>query len=389
MCDEGRSGQTKLTNRGACGNIRRMRRRVTFAVMSLVALVLFSSLASARPDAGITWSGVWNSDFGPLTLDAGGSGSYTGFSPGTVSGSVKGNVDKGTWSQPGTPPKTGTFEFTMSSSGQSFTGTWAYTSGGCGTACGWNGTCLSGDCLKNGAVSATTTTPAKDATSLTVDYQNKQFDPTEATVVSGAKVTICDKDTVLTGVLFTPSEYTSLVQQIPSRNANTTYAMPSPQTGGLRPGQCGGFTVRNPTKSPIVISIFSEIHSGLKLQITVEPGANEPVARSFKSSYENTGFHPNGSTVASGATITVCDNGTVFSGVLFTHSTYTSMPREHKSGSPNATYSLPTAQKGGLKPGQCGTFIVNNPTTKPIVIPIFSDVRFGVKLQLTVEPAGT
>ena len=39
----------------------------------------------------------------------------------------------------------------MGSDGQSFTGTWAYTAGGCGSSCGWNGTCLSGECLKNGA----------------------------------------------------------------------------------------------------------------------------------------------------------------------------------------------------------------------------------------------
>src|ERR1019366_1924980 len=64
-----------------------------------------------------TWAGVWNSDFGPLTLDAGGSGSYTGFNPGTVTGSVSngaatGEIDVGTWTQPGTPTKNGTFEFT-------------------------------------------------------------------------------------------------------------------------------------------------------------------------------------------------------------------------------------------------------------------------------------
>jgi hypothetical protein len=50
--------------------------------------MLLSSLASVRPTVSNTWAGVWNSDFGPLTLDAGGSGSYTGFNPGTVSGSV-------------------------------------------------------------------------------------------------------------------------------------------------------------------------------------------------------------------------------------------------------------------------------------------------------------
>jgi hypothetical protein len=118
----------------------------------LAAIMLFSALASAGPTAANSWAGVWNSDFGPLTLDAGGSGAYTGFNPGTVSGSVTGNVDQGTWSQPGSPPKNGTFAFTMSADGHSFTGTWAYASGGCGSSCGWNGTCQSGACLKNGQV---------------------------------------------------------------------------------------------------------------------------------------------------------------------------------------------------------------------------------------------
>jgi hypothetical protein len=129
-----------------------MRRRpVLFLVVALAAITLFSSLASARPAAANTWAGVWNSDFGQLTLGASGSGSYTGYNPGTVSGTITGNVDKGTWNQPGNPTKTGTFEFTMGSDGHSFTGTWAYTGGGCGSSCGWGGTCLSGECLKNGA----------------------------------------------------------------------------------------------------------------------------------------------------------------------------------------------------------------------------------------------
>ena len=93
--------------------------------------------------------GVWDSDFGKMTLDAGGSGSYAGFSPGTVSGSVTGNVNKGTWMQPGNPPKDGAFEWTLSADGRSFTGTWAYSAGGCGIACGWNGACVSGSCTMN------------------------------------------------------------------------------------------------------------------------------------------------------------------------------------------------------------------------------------------------
>jgi hypothetical protein len=118
-----------------------------FAVVCAAALVLPAPAALAAE----TWAGTWDTDFGMLTLDAGGSGSYTGFSPGTVSGTVNGNVNKGTWSQPGNPPKSGTFEWTMSPGGQSFTGVWAYDGGGCGTACGWNGRrCVAGPCLENG-----------------------------------------------------------------------------------------------------------------------------------------------------------------------------------------------------------------------------------------------
>ena len=133
------------------------------------AIMLFSSLASARPTGANTWAGIWNSDFGQLTLSAGGSGAYTGFNPGTVSGSVTGNVDKGTWNQPGTPPKSGTFTFTMSPDGQSFTGEWAYASGGCGSTCGWNGVCQSGECLKNGQAAATTTTTATSGPATPAD----------------------------------------------------------------------------------------------------------------------------------------------------------------------------------------------------------------------------
>jgi hypothetical protein len=97
-----------------------------------------------------TWAGVWNTHFGQLTLDASGSGHYTALNPGDLQGSVSGNLDQGTWNQPGNR-KAGTFKFTMSGDGRSFTGVWAYNTGGCGSACGWNGTCVSGQCLQNGA----------------------------------------------------------------------------------------------------------------------------------------------------------------------------------------------------------------------------------------------
>ena len=122
--------------------------RTLFRTLSIVGAL--SACVPATAGAANTWAGVWNSDFGRMTLDAGGSGSYAGFSPGTVSGSVTGDVNQGTWNQPGTPPRSGTFKFTLSSNGGSFTGEWAYDAGGCGIACGWNGTCIEGPCLQNG-----------------------------------------------------------------------------------------------------------------------------------------------------------------------------------------------------------------------------------------------
>ena len=134
--------------------MRRLRKLLAISAC-LVPLFLLLQASSSAQTSGYTWAGTWNSDFGQMMLDAGGSGSYAGFSPGTVTGTVTGNVDKGTWMQPGTPPKQGTFTFTMAADGQSFTGVWAYDTGSCGSSCGWGGTCIAGPCLKNGTTPAT------------------------------------------------------------------------------------------------------------------------------------------------------------------------------------------------------------------------------------------
>src|SRR3954451_17653461 len=96
------------------------------SLVLLSAIVVVLAAAPAGAGAANTFAGTWDSDFGPLTLDAGGSGSYQGSNPGTVTGHVTGNVDKGTWQQPGNPPRQGTFEFTLASDGRSFSGVWAY-----------------------------------------------------------------------------------------------------------------------------------------------------------------------------------------------------------------------------------------------------------------------
>lgn len=128
----------------------RLKMRLLSAV-TVMSGALLASLGMSSASAANTWAGVWNSSFGRMTLDAGGSGSYEGFNPGTVSGMVDGNVNGGTWTQPGNPTKSGTFKFILSADGLSFTGDWEYSTGGCGTACGWNGDCFSGPCKDNKA----------------------------------------------------------------------------------------------------------------------------------------------------------------------------------------------------------------------------------------------
>lgn len=141
-----------------------MSRTRTGAALALLALALLAVPGGSSGDSSSpTWAGTWDSDFGRMTLDAGGSGRYEGSSSGTIDGKVDGRVDQGTWDQPGNPHLSGTFKFTMSGDGLSFTGDWAYDSGGCGTACGWNGTCVAGPCLENDDPAATPTCTPRGA----------------------------------------------------------------------------------------------------------------------------------------------------------------------------------------------------------------------------------
>ena len=133
-------------------------------VTACIGFLGLPRMAKAQEPTTNTWAGLWTSDFGDLTMDASGSGSYTGFSPGTVEGHVSGNVNEGTWRQPGDPPKQGPFKFTLSSDGRSFSGEWSYEGDGCGNACGWNGTCKDGPCMNNGAKGAE---PSPSPTSTT------------------------------------------------------------------------------------------------------------------------------------------------------------------------------------------------------------------------------
>ena len=132
------AGERPLSPSPQAGIRARMRlmRPVVPTLIAIAAVLLAPLLGSAaQASAANTWAGAWNSDFGKLTLSASGSGTYEGHYPGTVSGTITGTCSKGTWTQPtNDPPKSGTFKFTMSADGHSFTGDWAYTGGGCGIA---------------------------------------------------------------------------------------------------------------------------------------------------------------------------------------------------------------------------------------------------------------
>ncbi|MFZ5669372.1 MAG: hypothetical protein ACOY4K_07745 [Pseudomonadota bacterium] len=102
--------------------------------------------------------GTWNTNYGPMWIGGTGTsinGSYEWNANGrprkdTLSGSVNGNVATGSFSQPGYPDPqwaSGTFTFTLSADGRSFSGTGTNAYGT--TSLPWSGTC-------DGGVSTTT-----------------------------------------------------------------------------------------------------------------------------------------------------------------------------------------------------------------------------------------
>jgi len=239
-----------------------MQRWVMFGAGLLAVTMFFSALASARSaDETNTWAGVWDSSFGPLTLSASGSGSYKGYSPGTVTGTVKGSVVKGTWLQPGDPPKTGPFEFTLSPDGLHFTGIWSYKGDGCGSACGWDGTCVSGACLKNDAGNAPPLTikgPSRPATSslLVILDSRKGFEPPEATLRNGGTIKFCNRLSS-EEILFSQSDHKEILFHAPQYDIR------------LAPPHCFSHVLRNPTKKPILLRIRANTFNSRQVK---EPG---------------------------------------------------------------------------------------------------------------------
>lgn len=117
-----------------------------------IAVVIVAAALSAAPAWGAyTWEGRWSSTFGSIEMTASGSGTYPNC--GTISGGLtgdQGRTNKGTWQECST---NGKYEFHMSESGTSFTGT--YTRGTSDTCvsppCTWNGQCVAGPCFENTA----------------------------------------------------------------------------------------------------------------------------------------------------------------------------------------------------------------------------------------------
>jgi hypothetical protein len=116
--------------------------------LALAAVVVAVALSGVPAWAATTWEGTWNSTFGEIKMTASGSGTYPNC--GTLSGGLgdAGGTNKGTWTE---CSSNGKYEFHLSESGQSFTGT--YTRGESDTCvfppCTWDGTCIAGPCLGN------------------------------------------------------------------------------------------------------------------------------------------------------------------------------------------------------------------------------------------------
>ncbi len=109
-------------------------------------------VAPASTEAAYTWEGTWDTSFGPLTMDAGGDGSYPDYS-GTIDGTISGTdgrTNSGTWTE---PSSNGTYTFSMTSA-FGFEGTYARapsTTTCPSPPCTWDGACAAGPCLENSA----------------------------------------------------------------------------------------------------------------------------------------------------------------------------------------------------------------------------------------------
>ena len=119
------------------------------AGLAIAVVVGATALLAAPAWGAYTWEGRWSSTFGSIEMTASGSGTYPNC--GTISGGLSGDqgrTNKGTWQE---CASNGKYEFHMSASGTSFTGT--YTRGTSDTCvsppCTWDGNCVAGPCIEN------------------------------------------------------------------------------------------------------------------------------------------------------------------------------------------------------------------------------------------------
>ncbi len=103
-----------------------------------VALCASSAAGTTTAQGPCSWAGVWNTNWGVMTLSQNGNqvtGTYTHFE-GKLSGMVTGNVLSGRWDN--VQNTTGKFQFTMAADCNSFSGFYGYNEGTPGYP--WNGT---------------------------------------------------------------------------------------------------------------------------------------------------------------------------------------------------------------------------------------------------------
>lgn len=94
--------------------------------------------AALTPAASMTWAGVWKTDFSSMTLTQTGNtvtGPYA-YHDGRIEATASGRTLTGRWIE---YDNEGTFTFTMSEDGKSFTGTWIETKPHPGGGGSWNG----------------------------------------------------------------------------------------------------------------------------------------------------------------------------------------------------------------------------------------------------------
>lgn len=120
-----------------------MIRKLSAVLLTFMVLVCAIPFAASAEDLGkYSWTGVWETNWGDMTLTQTGdkvSGTYT-FDQGKITGTVSGSTLTGTWSEAPSyapPHDAGEVEFIMSEDGKSFTGKWRY--GSEGDWGGWDG----------------------------------------------------------------------------------------------------------------------------------------------------------------------------------------------------------------------------------------------------------